>query len=228
MRRLLRIALPLAAAILAACANAPIPSPAPPAAIDPPRVAREGPTPKGQRDLEVLVSFFTGTWDSKPGETPMRLRVAEFRKGSSVRWLYFEWVRPSEEGRPTRQLVLRVAEDGEGLMTATVHRLPGEASRFAGEWRKPDPLAAVPNEELRQVAGCRLGVVRTLTAHFTLVTEGNRCAGDMPGSPFMRFEFSLASSELNLLEQPRDASGNVPPNSRLQPFRYARSSREPR
>jgi hypothetical protein len=217
-----------AASLLVACASVPPPSPAPAAPIEPPRAAREGPTPKGQRDLEVLVSFFTGTWDSKPGEPPMRLRVAPFRKGAPVRWLYLEWVRPSEEGKPVRQLVLRVAEDGEDLMTATVHRLPGDASRFAEEWRKPEPLSGVPIEELRAVAGCRLRVVRAMTAHFTLVTEGNRCPGDVPGSPAMRFEFSLTSSELDLLEQPRDAAGNVPPKSRLEPYRYGRSSRVPR
>ena len=216
------------AALLAACASAPPQAPAPPAQIEPPRAAREGPTAKGQRDLEVLVSFFTGTWDSKPGEPPMRLRVAPFRKGAPVRWLYLEWVRPSEEGRPVRQLVLRIAEDGEDLMTATVHRLPGDASRFAGEWRKPDPLSAVPIEALGAVAGCRMKAVRAMTAHFTLVTEGTRCPGDVPGSPYMRFEFSLTSSELDLLEQPRDAAGNVPPKSRLEPYRYGRNATVPR
>ena len=229
MKSLLPLASIVAAALLAACASAPAPpAPAAAVAVDPPRVAKEGPTPKGQRDLDVLVSFFTGTWDSKPGEPPMRLRVAPFRNGAAVRWLYLEWTRPDEEARPVRQFVLRVAEDGEDLLTATLHRLPGDAARFAGEWRKAEPLSAVPAEALRGVPGCRLRAVRAMTAHFTLVTEGNRCPGDVPGSPYMRFEFSLTSSELDLLEQPRDAAGNVPPKSRLEPYRYGRSSRLPR
>jgi hypothetical protein len=106
---------------------------------------------KGQRDLEVLVTFFTGNWDSKPGEPPMVLRVGEFWKGSPVRWLYLEWVRPGSEARPVRQLVFRVAEDGVERLTTTVHRLPGDAARYAGEWRKPQPFAGMKPAELKAV-----------------------------------------------------------------------------
>jgi hypothetical protein len=196
-------------------------------AAQPQRPVREGPTHDGQRDLTTLMSFFTGNWDAKPGEPPMRLRVVEFWKGSNVRWAYLEWVRPDDEAKPTRQLVLRIAEDGEERMTATVHRLAGDATRFAGEWRKPEPFATLRPSDLRANEECRLGVVRAMIAHFTLTTDGRKCPGDLPEGPFMRFEFSLSSSELELLEQPRDAAGNVP-KSRLEPFKYGRMSREPR
>ena len=180
----------------------------------------------GQRDLLVFASFFSGNWDPKPGELPMRLRVVEFWPGSTVRWLYLEWVKLADESRPTRQLVFRVAEDGE-RMTTTVHRLPGDAARFAGEWRRAKPFESLRPGELRMIEGCRLLTTRTMLAHFTAVTEGNRCPGDIPGAPFMRFEFSFSSSELSLLEQPRDAEGKVP-KSRLEPFQFGRMSQVPR
>jgi hypothetical protein len=212
----MKLSLAALAILLAACAT------------QPQRPVREGPTYGGQRDLDALVSFFTGNWDPKPGEPPMRLRVVEFWKGSPVRWLYLEWVQIGAAATPTRQLVLRVAEDGdEGIMTSTVYRLPGDAARHAGEWRKPAPFSGMRPEELREIPDCRLNAARVMTAHFTLVTAGNRCPGDLPGSPFMRFEFSLSSSELALLEQPRDAAGNVPP-SRVDPFQFGRMSREPK
>jgi hypothetical protein len=220
--------LPLAALLAACAATQPPPPRAPEAASAPPRVANEGPTFEGQRDLTTMMSFFTGNWDAKPGEPPMHLRVAEFWKGSPVRWLYLEWFRPGEESQPRRQLVFRIAEDGPERMTTTVHRLPDDASRFAGEWRKPQPFAALSPADLRVVGDCRLKTLRAMIAHFVLVTEGNRCPGDLPGAPFMRFEFSLTSSDLDLLEQPRDAAGRVPPGSRLLPFRYARMSRVPK
>ena len=189
--------------------------------------AQAEPTYKGQRDLDTLVSFLTGNWDPRPGEPPVRVRVAEFWKGAPVRWLYVEWVETADESRPTRQLVLRVAEDGQEGMTTTLHRLPGDPARFAGEWRRAKPFEALQPKDLDEVANCRLDTRRTLAAHFALATEGNRCPGDRPGAPFIRYEFSLSSSELELLEQPRDAAGNVPPG-RLQPFKYARMSREPK
>lgn len=192
------------------------------------RKAQEGPAYHGQRDLEALVSFFTGNWDARAGEPPVRLRVAEFWRGSQVRWLYLEWVDLPIESRPRRQMVLRLAEGGEDhLMSSTAYRLPGDPARFAGAWRNPDSLAALKPRDLDEIAGCRLRTMRAMAAHFTIVTEGNKCPSGRPEFPFIRYEFSITSSELELLEQPRDAAGNVPP-SRLEPYRFGRMSREPK
>src|SRR5688572_6251346 len=197
--------------LLAACA-----APAPQAPVS---------TPAGQRDLDTLVSFFTGNWDSKPRDPPMRLRVAEFWKGGAARWFYLEWTRPGE-ARPARQLVLRIAESIDKNMTGALYRLP-DPPRHAGEWARPEPFAGMRPDDLRLVEDCRMRVVRTMTAAFTLVTDGTRCPGDIAGAPYMRYEFSLTSSDLDVLEQPRDSSGMVPPESRLEPFHFARMSREP-
>lgn len=182
-------------------------------------------TAAGQRDLETLASFFTGNWDSKPRNPPMRLRVAEFWKGGPVRWFYLEWTRPGGS-QPFRQLVFRVAESADKNMTGTVYRLP-DSARYAGEWARPQPFSATRPEELRELETCRLRVLRTMTVAFTMVTEGTRCPGDIEGSPYMRFEFSITSSDLDVLEQPRDSAGNVTPNSSLEPLHLARMSREP-
>ena len=219
MRRLLLVA----AAMLAGCAAAPPQADT----AAPKRVAREAPTLKGQRDLEVLAYFLTGTWDSKPGEEPKRLRVAEFWKGQPVRWFYLEWSKPAADAKPTRQLVLRVAEDGDGKLTTSLHLVPGP-ERHAGEWSKPEPFAGMKPADFRAVEGCRLATVRTMPMAYTMVTQGNRCPGDMRGAPFMRFEFSITSSDMDVLEQPRDAAGLVPPDSNLEPFHYAHMSLTPR
>lgn len=206
------------AILLAACASV----------SQPQRPVREGPTYDGQRDLEALVSFISGNWDSVPREPPLRLRVVEFWKGSNVRWVYFEWVRKADETKATRQIVMRIAEDGvENIMTATSHRLPGDGTSYVGEWRKPEPFAGLRPADLREIPGCRLVVTRTMIAHFTLTTEAPRCPGDIPGSPFMRLEFSFSSSELQLLEEPRDAEGKLLPKL-LDPYNYGRMSRAPK
>ena len=219
-----------AALLVAACAASSPPQPAvPEAPAAPPHVANEGPTVSGQNDLATMMAFFVGNWDPKPGEQPMRLRVSEFWKGSSVRWLYLEWVRLADESRPTRRLVFRVSEDGFEKMTTTVHRLPGDPQRFTGEWRKAEPFAALKPSDFRVIEGCRLKTQRSMIAHFVMVTDGNRCPGDVPGVPFMRFEFSITSSELDLLEQPRDASGNVPKKYEgADPYHYGRMSQVPK
>jgi len=199
----------------------------PPQAVAPP-LPEAVSTPQGQRDLEVLFSFLTGTWDARPKDPPMRMRVVEFWTGGPVRWLYLEWVRPGDEAKPRRQLAFRFAERSDGKFTVTVHRLPGDPGRFVGEWRKPRPFEALRPADMAEIAGCRIDAYGTMTAHFVAITQGARCPGDLPGVPYMRFEFSITSSDLELLEQPRDAAGNVPPKSRLEPFGYRRMSREAR
>ena len=208
--------------LLAACAAPPA---QPISAGVPAHRAQEGPTQAGQRDLEVLASFLTGNWDSVPADPPMRLRVAEFWSPAPVRWFYLEWTRRGESA-PTRQLAMRVAEDGYQKMTATLHRIPDPA-RHVGEWRQAKPFAELRPADLPEIPECRLKVRRTMTAHFILVNEGVRCPGDLPGVPYMRFEFSITSSDLDVLEQPRDSAGNVTPNSSLEPLHLARMSREP-
>jgi hypothetical protein len=47
------------------------------------------------------------------------------------------------------------------------------------------------------------------------------------GHPYERYEFSITSSELEVLEQPRDAEGNIAPG-REDTYRFLRMSREPK
>jgi hypothetical protein len=206
--------------LLAACAA--------PQTQVPARQGSEAPTLKGQRDLEALAFFFTGRWETKPGEDdPQLLRVAEFWKGTPVRWFYLEWVKPGAEAKPRRQLVLRMAESGEGHLTTSVSPVP-EPARYVGEWAKGEPFVGLKPSDFRPVAECRLETVRTMTSAYTLVTDGNRCASDLKGYPFMRFEFMVTSSDMDVLEQALDAKGEISPEARNEPYHFAHMSLEAR
>jgi hypothetical protein len=206
----------LALFLVAACATQP----------SQPPIAHEASTPGGQRTLETMMSFFVGNWDPLPDQPATRLRVLEFWKGTAVRWVYLEWVRVADDSKPTRQFVARITEDSAAKMKANVYRLVDPA-RFAGEWKKEEPFRTLSLADLREVPACAMIGQRPMIAHFVLVTEGNQCPGDMPGVPNMRLEFSITTSELDLLEQPRDAAGNLPPGL-LDPFRFNRTSKVPK
>jgi hypothetical protein len=215
----------LACLLLAGCA-----APPPPAAqaAGPPQAGPESPTRAGQASLELLASFFTGRWESAPADPPRVLRVSEFWKGGLERWFYLEWTRPGE-AQPLRQHVLRVAEQREpGRLAVTAHRLPGDALRFAGEWRKERPFEGLGPRDMPAIEACLLQGLRSMDALFEMATVGARCPGDLPGVPHVRYELTLTSADLGFVEKPIDAAGNVPKGSRLEPYVYRRMAREPR
>lgn len=187
--------------------------------------AQDASTPNGQRDLDVLVAFFTGNWDPRPDGPPVRLRVAEFWKGSAVRWLYLEWTPMVGEGKPLRQFVMRVREDGP-RMSASLHRLPGDPARLAGEWGKKKPFEQLAPADLREIEHCRLDATRTMIAQFTLATAGRKCPGELPEMPFMRYDISLGSSQLLVIEQHLDREGKLV--SERAPVELDRASRVPK
>ena len=190
----------LSASLLAACA-----------APDRPDPSEGAPTPHGQIELGIIAAFLPGTWESLPqaGQSPMRLRRGEFWKGKAgERWIYAEYANPSDDGKPVRQRIYRLTERGRKIY-GEVLRVPGEAWRFAGEWRKAKPFDGLSPRELDPFEKCRLIFQRQQESLFAGGTEGRECRGDRPNVAYERSEFFLSSSSLRNLEQGYDPAGRV-------------------
>ena len=215
----MRNALAAAAVLnLAACASAP-----------PPEVFN--PTPHGQRELALIMSFMSGTYDSiaqDKGPGPgTRMRIAPFwkeREKQGEYWLYVEHVKLESEGKPFRQRIYRFTESG-GAFTGAVYALPGSPERFVGEWRKPAPFAEFQPSSLREYEGCRLKVGQ-MTMIFWARTEGKSCRAEL-GAAQEYTEMLVASNGMKEGEQAYDASGKlVAGEAGVWDFR--RTSREPK
>jgi hypothetical protein len=209
-------------ALLAACASAP-----------PPEVFK--PTPRGQRELAVIMSFMSGTYDSIGQEGPgvkgpgpgTRMRIAPFwkeREKQGEYWLYVEHTQVANDTKPFRQRIYRFTES-EGAFTGAVYALPGSPERFAGEWRKPSPFAEYQPAQLREYEGCRLKVGQ-MTMIFWARTEGKTCSAEL-GAYQEYTEMLVASNGMKDGEQAYDASGKlVAGEAGVWDFR--RTSREPK
>jgi hypothetical protein len=162
--------------ILSACAAAP-----------PPEVFN--PTPLGQRELALIMSFMSGTYDSiaqDKGPGPgTRMRIAPFwkeREKQGEYWLYVEHTKVESDAKPFRQRIYRFTESSAAF-TGAVYKLPGPPERFVGEWRKAAPFAEYRPAQLREYEGCRLKVGQ-MTMLFLGAHRGEklpRGAGLAPG-----------------------------------------------
>ena len=203
---------------LAACASAP-----------PPEVFK--PTPHGQRELALIMSFMPGTFDSiaqdKGPGAGTRMRIAPFwkeREKQGEYWFYVEHVKAGNEAKPFRQRIYRFTES-EGAFTGAIYALPGSPERFVGEWRKPAPFAEFQPAQMREFEGCRLKVGQ-MTMIFWARTEGKACHAEL-GAAQEFTEMLVSSNGMKNGEQAYDASGKlVAGEAGVWDFR--RTSREPK
>jgi len=155
-------------------------------------------TAAGQRNLQLLVSFFAGTFETiaQTGARPdpVMLRQAPIWPGVSAteRWLYVEYQREGE-AQPFRQRIYRFHESS-GAILITPYELPSPATRFAGEWRKPAPFARLSPADLRERPECRLIFLRQSEIPvFNGGTQGKDCRGEAgPEAP----EYFITSSSI--------------------------------
>lgn len=192
-----------AVAGLAACASvAPAPDPFPARAA----------TPAGQRQLALLASFLPGHWRSSRSTievsdpTPTTLRQVRFwadRPGEF--WLYAEYSRENEEDRPYRQRVYRLGENA-GRLLAIEYLLPGEAGRFAGEWRRERPFAGLSPADLVERPGCRVEFNEGMLI-FVGHTIGKSCAPLAGNAAYEQVFHFVSSGALKTWDRGFDASG---------------------
>jgi hypothetical protein len=180
----MKMILAIAAVIVASCA-------APPAPVLI--------TPAGQRDLDVLASFVSGTFETiaqPAGEgdsTAVTMRNAviwpELR---GERWIYSEYQRAGE-AQPFRQRVYRFREAKGGLI-GDVYELPAPATRFAGAGRAERPLAELSPGGLVARPGCELLAERQGDHLFNIGTIADTCQA--AGGGFERPDFYITSSSI--------------------------------
>jgi hypothetical protein len=175
-------------------------------------------TRAGQRELEVIMYFFSGRYELAPSKylparfnEPAVAHIAPFwtDRTPGEHWLYMEFARRADEAHPIMQRVYRLREaPGVSEFQIAVYRLPGNSLDFAGEWRKEKPFEKLALGDLTELPECRIKFTRNVVAFYVGGTLGARCR-ETPDTPadHEHTEFKLSSSNFHVFAQGFDAQG---------------------
>lgn len=191
------------------------------------------PTREGQDGMSLLVRFLTGTHETIRQEgrlgsyLPMKVRFARVWQDTAAKgeyWLYEEVAETEPKEKLVLQRLLRFTEAG-GVIHAMAHDLPGNPKRFAGEWRKEKPFAALAPKQAKLRAGCDIEFTQQGDVLFNGGQRTESCVSHVKGA-HEHVEMYVTASSVRLWQVDRDATGKVvagPPS----PLELRRTSATP-
>ncbi len=179
-------------------------------------------------DAELLAEWMSGTFSSSAqsaaefaaGPDALRALVAQHGEHADVRlhvvavwtertdgyWLYVERARANNPAAPYFQRVVRVHVEGH-LLVSDTYLLPGDADRFDGAWRAPEPLADVAAGSLVLRSDDTLHWTRTVGGTFSGVPEYGSCSSVLQGATHAASRMTVSSERITSWDQGFDDSG---------------------
>lgn len=182
-------------------------------AILPAAAASAAPQEQGENDLDVAVSWMTGSFSSAAQAASdtnyfdIRLEMARvWRDRTDGYWLYVEQAVATHLEKPYRQRVYHVALVADGAVRSDVYAIP-RPLRFAGEWRSANPLASLTPDSLVVREGCAVVLRRSGPLVFEGGTVGGVCASELRGASYATSTVSLMSERLVSWDRGFDEQG---------------------
>lgn len=125
---------------------------------------------------------------------------------SSAYWLYVEQATAEAQDKPYRQRVYRITNTYEGRFESAVFII-NDPLRFAGEWRKENPLSGLTPDSLTLREGC--SVILTLMNDTTYEgsTDGNNCISDLRGAKYATSEVKITKDKIISWDRGFDEEG---------------------
>ncbi|MBL7997685.1 MAG: chromophore lyase CpcT/CpeT [Candidatus Kapabacteria bacterium] len=125
----------------------------------------------------------------------IRLHVARIWKHRSDGvWLYVEQAIARSIDKPYRQRVYHITQLPDGRFESAVFTM-NEPLRFAGEWKKSEPLTSLTPDSLTPRTGCSV-FLKADGNSFTGSTDGSLCPSDLRGAKYATSEVTITSDRM--------------------------------
>jgi hypothetical protein len=159
--------------------------------------------------VEMMEGSFSSEEQSKSDSDYYDIRLHMKRiwpEISSAYYLYVEQAVASSQDKPYRQRVYRITNTYEGRFESAVFTMK-DPLRFAGEWKKENPMSEFTPDSLTLREGC--SVILTLMNDDTYEgsTEGNNCESDLRGAKYATSEVKIYEDKIISWDRGYDADG---------------------
>jgi glycosidase len=158
--------------------------------------------PEGGSDMDALCAYMTGSFSSQTQAEAdseyldIRLEMVPIWTGrSDGYWLYVEQAVAGHRHRPYRQRVYHLIEQHDGSISSEVYSFENPL-RYAGDWRKDEPLGDLSPDSLMVREGCAVALRRTLAGDFEGSTVQRECVSDLRGAVYATSEVIITRDSL--------------------------------
>lgn len=122
-------------------------------------------------------------------------------------WLYVEQAVATALDRPYRQRVYHVVPGADGTVVSEIWLLPGDNTRFVGEYKKAKPLEGLTPQELKRMDGCEVRLTRTAPHRYEGATPDRACKSAREGAVFTTSIVSLSADGIDSWDRGWDDAG---------------------
>lgn len=157
---------------------------------------------RGVDDLTLLSSYMQGTFTSEEqskNDTTYFNIVLRMKRIWTERtdgiWLYVEQAVATSEAKPYRQRVYRLLRTDDGAIESAVFTFP-DAIKYAGEWKKDNPLETLAPADLMQRKNCSVFLTRNDDNTFSGSTRGKGCESELRNAKYATSEVVISSEGL--------------------------------
>lgn len=150
-------------------------------------------------DFKRLTTWMTGSFGSEaqskkdPEFFDIRLEMAQvWPERTDGYWLYVEQAVATALDKPYRQRVYRVTRLDKDTFESAVFELE-EPLQYAGEWKKPNPLATLTPDDLIIREGASIYLKKTKDDTYEGSTRDKECKSNFRGASYATSEVSISA-----------------------------------
>ena len=162
----------------------------------------EGIPDVGGRNIDILHTYMTGSFSSlaqaraDSGYLDISLEVVPiWTEPDDGYWVYVEQAVAASRNRPYRQRVYHLLELDDGAVRSDVYSFANPL-RYAGDWRKDEPLGGLTPDSLAVREGCAVILRRLPDGGFEGSTVEKHCKSNLRGAVYATSEVTINSGRL--------------------------------
>jgi hypothetical protein len=186
----------------------------------------------GDADPERLAGFMTGAFSSKAQADAdkeyfdVHLHMARaWKDRPGEYWLYVEQAMATALDKPYRQRVYKLEKRSDKVILSRVYDLPGDPLKFAGAWKKDEPLADIKPEQLTEKAGCAITLIRKADGTYSGATKGQGCVSNLKGASYATSEVTITADTLTSWDRGYDAANKQVWGAVKGPYVFMKSAK---